>query len=788
MKRFNHESAQSFEDASALLQSRGAVAIAGGTDLLGVLKDDLLPDYPETVVDLKTVEGSKGVEYKDGQLLISALTTLKEVASSDAVRRHCPILAEAAKNVATPSIRNMGTVGGNLCQDVRCWFYRYPHEAGGRLVCSRKGGDTCYALQGDNRYHSVFGGMKANITPCARECPAGTDIPAYTEQIRKGNLPEAARIIMRYNPLPMITSRVCAHTCQEKCNRVITDESVAISSLERHVGDYILEHAGEFYIKPDSESGRKTAVVGGGCAGLAAAYYLRMSGNQVTVYDSKEEAGGMLMYAIPAYRLPKETVRKFIRALSDMGIEFKCGVTVGKDVTPEKLEDTYDSVFYSTGTWKRPVIGISGEELTEFGLDFLIEVNTWMKGKIGTNVLVTGGGNVAMDVAVTAKRLGAKNVTLACLESEAEMPASKEEIARAREENIEILPSWGLSGVLAEGGKVTGMKLKRCISVRDESGRFNPQYDENEEMIAPAESILMAVGQLADLSFLDDKYQVQLNQRGLIDVDLETQQTSRKGIFAGGDATTGPTTVIQAIAAGRKGARGINRYLGVKSENLSSQGDTPFLTFDCDGAKKQTAAKLRERPMAERVLDQEDAFSLDSEDALEEAERCLNCGCYAVNPSDMAPALVAAGAVIVTNLRELSAAEFCATKLKVTDILKTGEIVKEIRVPAAGQKSVTRYDKFRLRDAIDFAIVSLSTVFDVEDGAISKASIVLGGAAPIPVRLTHVEEYVTGKEITEELAQKAGELATKGTLPMSRNTYKTAEISALLKKAVLRLI
>jgi NADPH-dependent glutamate synthase beta subunit-like oxidoreductase len=790
MKNFKHEKAASFEEASALLnESPQNVVMSGGTDLLGQLKDSILVNYPEKVIDLKHIPGADGITKDSEKITIGALTKLVDIAQSDTINENIPMLAEAAKSVATPLIRNMGTIGGNICQDVRCWFYRYPHEAGGRLVCSRKGGDTCYALQGDNRYHSIFGGMKAHRTPCSGECPAGTDIPAYMEQLRQGNTAGAAQIIMRVNPMPALTSRVCAHFCQEKCNRNLNDESVAVGNVERFVGDYILDHAEMFYTAPDESTGKSVAVIGSGPAGLSAAFYLRQAGNNVTVYETKKEPGGMLMYAIPAYRLPKDLVRKFTGCLKGMGIDFVLNTTVGKDIQPADLEKQYDSVFYATGAWKRPVIGIAGEELTEFGLDFLVQVNEWMKGKVGSEVLVTGGGNVAMDVAVTAKRLGAKKVTMACLEAENEMPASKEEIARAREEGVIIMPSWGLGKVIEEDGKVKGMELKRCTCTRDENGRFDPQYDECETIVVNAENILMAVGQKVDLSFLDEKYQLQLNQRGLIDISEETRMTSREGVFAGGDVTTGPATVIKAIANGHAAAIGMNHYLGVLNEHncRSMQSDcSDFLTFDPTGAQKATASKLSEIPADERSLDKEDAISLTDKAALEEANRCLNCGCYAVNPSDISPVLVALDAEILTTMRTVKASEFCCGNLKVSDALNKGEIVIGIQIPLI-EGATMHYDKFRLRDAIDFAIVSVTSMYSVEKDRFTGARIVLGGVAPVPIRMQKVEGFLLGKNVTEAVADEAAEIAVKDTIPMAHNVYKVQELKALIKKSILRM-
>lgn len=789
MKHFTYERVNNVEEAAQVLTTeKGSRVIAGGTDIIGELKDEILPEYPSQLVDIKRIPETSGIEVKDGKLIVGATNTLTQIAESEEVNKYAPILAEATKSVATPLIRNVGTVGGNVCQDVRCWFYRYPHEVGGRLNCARKGGDTCYALQGDNRYHSIFGGMKVHATPCQKECPAKTDIPGYMEQLRKGNWAGAATILMQANPIPMITSRVCAHFCQNGCNRNKNDESVAVSHVERAVGDYILENWQKFYKAPETSTGKSVAIVGAGPSGLAASYYLRKAGNEVTIYDSKEEPGGMLMYAIPAYRLPKDIVRKLTDALKAMGVQFICNTEIGKDVEPEALEEKYDSVYYATGAWKRRVIGLSGEELTTFGLDFLMEVNQWMRGKVGTEVLVTGGGNVAMDVAITAKRLGAKKVTMACVEPRDRMPASKEEIARAEEEGITIMPSWGLGRVIEEDNNVRGMELKKCLSVWDENGRYNPVYDENDTIVVKADSILMAIGQLVDLSFLDDKYQMQLTQRGLINVEEESQMTSRPGIFAGGDATIGPATVVQALSHGRKAANGINKYLGVAQNpcNGMEKNKNKFITYDTEAAEKKDALRLKEVAAEERSITIEDSFSPEKAQALSEAGRCLNCGCYAVNPSDVAPALVALGATFVTNQREVSAEEFCCDKLKVSDELRPGEIVVRIEIPIL-EGACMHYDKFRLRESVDFAIASLSSIFSSENGKMTGAKIVLGGVAPVPLRAREAEGYLIGKEVNEENAEKAAEIAVKDVVPMSKNAYKIVEVKALLKKAILRM-
>ena len=783
MKYFEHESAATFDEAVSLLKEspKGkTVVMAGGSDLIGVLKEQILEDYPEKVVDLKTVRGGEYIKQDGDTIEIGALTKLCDIVKSDLLNEKAPVLSQAARSVATPLIRNVATMGGNICQDVRCWFYRYPHGIGGRMDCMRKGGKECYAVMGDNRYHSIFGGMKVHTTPCSVQCPANTDIPAYMERLRKGDVEGAARILMEANPIPMITSRVCAHTCQEQCNRCGSDESVSIHGVERYVGDYILEHPDTFYRAPETETGHKVALVGAGPAGLSAAYYLRKAGHDVTVFDKMEEPGGMLTYAIPNYRLPKSYVKQVAAAYEKMGIRFRLGCCLGEDIQAEDLEKEYDNVFYATGAWKRPVLGFDGEEFTEFGLQFLMEVNQWMNKKDRRHVLVVGGGNVAMDVAITARRLGAESVTLACLESEPEMPASREEIARAREEGIEIMPSYGVSKAIYEGSQVTGMELMRCTSVKDENGRFNPRYDREETLRVSADSILMAAGQKVDLSFLGDKYGLAL-ERGLIQVDKDTQATSKSGIYAGGDATTGPATVIQGVRSGRNAAEAINRGYAVMPER---RREDKFIHFDTAGVKEEHAVKDKELSAAERALDKEDSFTLTGEEAAREAGRCMNCGCYSVNASDISPVLILLDARIVTTKKTVRAADFFTTRLKAADMLDTDELVTAVRFRVP-EGYTTAYDKFRVREAVDFAIVSLAYAYRMKDGLIEDARIVLGGVAPVPMERKKVEAFLAGRKPDEALAEAAAELAVEGTAAMANNSYKIQEVRALIKKMIL---
>ncbi|MDO5417344.1 MAG: FAD-dependent oxidoreductase [Lachnospiraceae bacterium] len=788
MKDFAYKNPATIAEASNLLKQDGRVLLAGGTDLLDVLRNRLVPEYPKEVVSLKNVSGMRYIREDKGYLHIGAMTTLAELAGSELVREKAPALAQAAESVATPNLRSTATLGGNLCQDIRCWYYRYPNQLGGRVNCARKEGHLCSAMMGENRYHSIFGAAKVCTTPCTGGCPAHTDISAYMEKLREGNVEEAARIILEANPMPAITSRVCAHFCQEQCNRQQYDERVNIGDVERYVGDYILEHHDEFMRAPAGENGRKIAIVGSGPAGLAAAYYMRESGYLVTVYERMKEAGGCLAYAIPEYRLPKAIVRKYISILEGMGIRFVLNTKVGEDIELEEIRAGYDSVLLDTGAWKRPLIGISGEELTRFGLDFLVEVNSYIQERPGAEVVVVGGGNVAVDVAITAKRLGAPKVTMICLESREQMPANREEVERVLEEGIEIINGWGPELIMKEGPedaeKVSGVRFKACVSTLDASGRFAPVYEEERKLELKAYVVFMAIGQRSDLGFLEGACKVE-TERGRVKVEKEFG-TSQPGIFAAGDVTTGPATVVKALAAGKGAAVMMNRYLGGDALLVETEGYRPGLVrFSADCEKISRAQHGALLPAEERAMHKEDQAGLSKEMMTCEAGRCMNCGCLAVNPSDTANALLAEDAVIRTNMRSLTAEELLTTHTRLSDTLKKGEILMEIVVPCTDDAAISRYDKFRLRKSIDFAIVGLAYQYTLEDGVISRARLVLGAVAPVPLRRKKAEEYLIGRRLCRETAEKAAELALEGALPLADNAYKIDVAKAMVKRSIM---
>ena len=784
MRYHDYVAPESLEEASQLLQEDGTVISAGATDLIGELKGNILTTQPKKVVSLRNIPGLRGIEVKEDGLHVGAMTTLAEIERSEAVNSGWKALADAAHSVATPNLRTTATIGGNICQDIRCWYYRYPDQIGGRINCLRKDGALCYAMRGENRYHSIFGAEKVCGTPCSGGCPAGTDIPAYMEQIRAGNWDAAARIIMQVNPFPMLTSRICPHPCQENCNQNHYGDSVAIHSVERTLGDYILDNIDKYYPAPAVETGKKIAVIGAGPSGLAAAWYLRRAGHTVVVYDRMEKIGGVLRYGIPHYRLPRDIIDRVAAALEGMGVQFRMNTEVGKDITVEQLVEQNDNVFFGTGAWKQPVIGLTGEELTEFGLNFLVEVNTYLQKAIGNEVLVCGGGNVAMDVALTAKRLGAKTVKLVCRKRKEDLSAAPEELARVIEEGVEIYDCRGLRSVITdESGKVTGLHTVRCYSVRGANGKFTTSYDENDTLDISADYIIMATGQKVGLDFLGEKLGAQLKtERGLIGVDSQTYATKYPGVYAGGDVVTGPDIAIRAIHAGRVAARSINRSLG--GEEFPTVPGTRAKTFDTLGVAETKMHLQPELPVSERSLTAEDTGSYPEGVANEEANRCFNCGCLAVNSSDVATMLVAYRATVKTNMRTLSAAELLASRTRIKDVLKTGEIVTEIIVPNQGEGTVAAYDKYRIRDSVDFAVTAVASVYTVKDGVVSDANIVLGACAPVPHEATAAEEFITGKAPTKENAKKMGELALLGSIPLEHNAYKIDMTRVMVERSL----
>ncbi len=782
MKSFKHHNARSLREAAALLAKyNGRARInAGGTDLLGRLRDGCESDFPEALINIKPIRNLDYIKAGARGLRIGALTKLADLVASPEIKRDYPLLAEAAHSIASPNLRNMATVGGNLAQDVRCWYYRYPQQIGGPIVCLRKGGRVCSALAGDNRYHSIFGGAPAAERQCVSHCPASVNMPGYLRQVRQGNLTEAVRILMDCNPIPAITGRVCPIFCEPHCNRSEYDDPVAIHSVERGVGDYILDHAADYYAAPLNESGKTVAIVGSGPAGLTAAFYLRKSGHQVIVYDKMPEPGGMLLYSIPPYRLPKEVVRKQVQALKSMGVKFEMSVdwgSVRSRASGPQVGGTpalqLDAVFLAGGTWKSLQLGVPGEQGqgVYYALDYLSRINSGEKLGLGTKVIVVGGGSVAVDVARTVRRLGAGEVHLVCLEtrdlaSKDRMPALDKEIADAEEEGVVIHPSLGIREIVLENGKVSGLETQRCISVREPDGKFSPRYDGTAPALSlPGDSIIVAIGQVHDLSLSDF-------------------EENANGIFSGGDMKSGASTVIQAVASAQKTVQEIEAYLNAGQLNTRAYTESEY-TESCFEDIPRT--DIRETPAGNRIqsIAVEDAQGLSLSEIETEARRCVNCGCLAIGPSDLAIALAALDATVVTTRRTLAAQEFFAASATRSTVLGQDELVKEIRIPKPPGNSRQSYIKFTLRKPVDFALVSVASVITSKGGVCSDARIVLGAVAPSPFRARAAEAAIKGKPVDENGAAEAARFAVAEAVPLSMNAYKVEIAKALVKRSIL---
>ena len=777
MKRFSHLDADSLETATAALSEHGKKArlIAGGTDLLGEMQDAILPDYPEVIVNLKSIPGLDYLREEDGKLHIGALTRLEDIANSELVQQKYPLLAEASCRTASPHIREMGTVGGNICQSNRCWYYWVPDN---RFDCLRKGGPACHAVIGDARYHSIFGSTRVSDTPCTAACPASINIPDYMDLIRKNDITAAARLLLEANPLPSITGRVCPHFCQEKCNRATYDETVSVRSVERFLGDYVLDHP-DLLAGPATTTGKKIAVIGSGPTGLSAAMSLNRLGHAVTIYEKKGRAGGLLAHGIPPYRLPKDIVARQVEVAEKAGMEIKTGAG---DIEPAALAPEYDAVLVACGAGRKVASGIEGEELLVSGIEFLAKVNGGETTVPGANVAVLGGGNVAIDVARTLLRLGAKPIIL-YRRGRDEMPALPEETAAAEEEGIafRFLVS-PLSAKEADGGVALtciGMKL----GAPDESGRPRPEPLPGSETTDRYDTVIEALGERPDLSIVPAEY---VNAEGRLLIE-GTSAHLGGNLFAAGDFVTGPSTVIQSIAAGRAAAAAINAYLsGPETPSDHDRSDAP-VTFDTDFLGKTPRVHAPRTPASERVrhLEGEDVGGLTDETVRAEAGRCFNCGCIAVNPSDMAPALIAIGAEVRTTARTIPAGEFFAVNGERTTVLGDNEIVVEIIVPGPVTGTRNRFLKSAIRKSIDFPLVNCAASIHTEHGAVTEARICLNSVYTMPYRVTAAETYLKGKSIDEATAAAAADLLTGETMVLPANRYKVQIARALVKRVIM---
>jgi len=474
------------------------------------------------------------------------------------------------------------------------------------------------------------GKKEEDIVPCSNACPASIDIPGYLRLVGVGKADEAHAVIREKVPFPGVLGRICIRPCEEVCRRGEVNEPVAICALKRYAADYE-QGRWKAHSRLKGDTGERVAVVGAGPAGLTAAFYLRKQGHGVTLFESRCKPGGMMRYGIPSYRLPEAILDEEIQRILELGIDLRTNQTLGKDFTLEQLRDSgFSAVFLGIGAQLSRRIDIEGSDLGDvfWGLDFLVRIAEGEDLRVKDTIVVIGGGNVAIDVALSALRLGAKEVTMACLEARDEMPAHEWEIEGALEEGVRLMPGWGPCRVLSKDGRATGIEARRCTSVFDEKGNFSPTFDVSTRETIKADQIIMAIGQACDLSFIGEDCSLRAD-KGLIVVDEASLKTQMQGVYAGGDVVKVPGSIIHAIAAGRKAAASIDRALGGGGEidEVLFQRDPPNLNL---GRDEGFADWVRESvPTLEvgrrRQGFQEILFGYDTDQAMHEAKRCLQC-------------------------------------------------------------------------------------------------------------------------------------------------------------------
>jgi len=475
------------------------------------------------------------------------------------------------------------------------------------------------------------------ISACQHACPAGIDVPNYVAAIASGKCEKAVEIIRERNPFPAVCGRICIHPCEFKCRRGELDEPVAIRSLKRFASDWYFDHIGKAEEPFPVTENQKIAVVGAGPSGLTCAYFLVKMGYGVTVFEAKSVAGGMLGITVPEFRLPRKVIQAEIEHIESCGVEIHYNSPIdARHTVNDLVKEGYNAVFIAAGAQASKRIGIPGEreELDGlyYGLNFLTDVKAGEEIRLNGRVVVVGGGNVAIDVARTATRIGAKDVQLFCLEARDEMPAWEKELGEAIDEGIVINPSWGPKQINHKGGKVTGIGFVRCVSVFDGEGRFNPTFDEESRQVIEAEAVIISIGQAPDISFLSKDSQLERALWGSLVVDENSLATNVPGVFAGGDLTTGPTYVIQAIASGRRAALAIDKYfkgekgrVKILDEKTAMKEDTG-LALDEETEEERPRVKIELEKPEERVTDfREVEKGFTGDDAYREAMRCLRC-------------------------------------------------------------------------------------------------------------------------------------------------------------------
>ena len=482
--------------------------------------------------------------------------------------------------------------------------------------------------------------------PCKTACPAHIAVQGYLKLAAQGKYREALELIKRENPFPAVCGRICNRRCEDACTRGTVDQAVAIDEVKRFIAQQDLNAATRFIPKKviPKETGEfeeKVAIIGAGPAGMSCAFFLAEKGYRPTVFEKEKRPGGMLMNGIPNFRLEKDIVDAEIDVLREMGVEFKCGVEVGKDVTIAELrEQGYKGFYVAVGLQSGGSLGVPGDDAEGVisGIDFMRDVNLNDNKQLKGKVVVIGGGNIGTDVARTAVRCGAKSVALYCLEGYDEMPMGEEDRSECERDGIKIHAGWGQTEIVTRDGKCTGIKFRKCVSVKNAEGRFDPQFNDNATSEEKCDIVLFCIGQKPDWKELLKGTKVEFTERGLVKADPVTMQTAEPDIFVGGDVYTGQKFVIDAVAAGKDGAVSLHRYVQPCCSLTIGRNLRQFIELDkgnilIDSGYDKTP---RQRPGYNEALRksfENGTETFTEEQVKAETARCLGCGASVVDPN-----------------------------------------------------------------------------------------------------------------------------------------------------------
>ena len=497
----------------------------------------------------------------------------------------------------------------------------------------------------DYRDNNRINCYDTGTAPCKTACPAHIAVQGYIKMAAQGRYTDALALIKKENPLPAICGRICNRRCEDACTRGSIDEAIAIDEVKKFIAQKDLDAETRFIPKKVVPALKgffpeKIAIIGGGPAGLSCAFYLAEKGYKPTVFEKNPKAGGMLVYGIPSFKLEKDVVQAEIDIIKAMGVEIKTGIEVGKDITIEELRNQgYKAFYVAIGCQGGRLAGIPGEDAEGVmtAVDLLRAACEDEGYKVGGKTVVLGGGNVAIDVARTSSRCGSAEVSVYCLEARDIMPASEEEIAEAEEEGVKINCGWGPKEILTENGKVTGVVMRKCLSVFDEEKRFAPVYDENETITIRCENVFMSIGQSIIWGDLLADTGVELGRGQAAVADGLTYQTAEPDIFVGGDVYTGPKFAIDAIAAGKEGAVSIHRFVQPHSSMTIGRNRRQFIELDKENIHIESYDNSRRQiPGRDSSIDYKKSFrdatlTFTEEQVKTETARCLSCGASVVD-------------------------------------------------------------------------------------------------------------------------------------------------------------